>query len=281
MARRTHFRGGGMRSLRGVPVVRRGGIAYAVLCTVSAFIPTGVLDHLASAVRAAAPPDAHRTVRVAPAVLVPPSAAAGRCARSGRGRSRTSDAELRHLPVAYAVIEWLVRRLGCNPSGSSRVRSVHWSFVKVTLAALPLSVAAGALSWYLVERPMIRLAPCSAATTVTHARASRGFHIARVHLARGLLYRIWFECGASRLTLNGDAATTTGSRTTSRTVCGSSIRPVHWFGRITRAPGTLPSISSTRRGLAFHRPEPADASHAHASRGGAIFVIGLIGATVG
>jgi peptidoglycan/LPS O-acetylase OafA/YrhL len=59
----------------------------------------------------------------------------------------------------YAVIEWLVRRAGCNPSGlSSCPASVHWSFVKVSLAAVPLSIAAGALSWYLVERPMIRLA---------------------------------------------------------------------------------------------------------------------------
>jgi peptidoglycan/LPS O-acetylase OafA/YrhL len=59
----------------------------------------------------------------------------------------------------YAVIEWLVRRLGCNPA-ALRVcpASVHWSFVKVTLAAVPLSIAVGALSWYLVERPTIRLA---------------------------------------------------------------------------------------------------------------------------
>jgi peptidoglycan/LPS O-acetylase OafA/YrhL len=59
----------------------------------------------------------------------------------------------------YAVIEWLVRRLGCNPAGlTSCPASVHWSFVKVTLAAVPLSIAAGALSWYLVERPSIRFA---------------------------------------------------------------------------------------------------------------------------
>jgi peptidoglycan/LPS O-acetylase OafA/YrhL len=59
----------------------------------------------------------------------------------------------------YAVIEWLVRRLGCNPAGlTSCPASVHWSFVKVTVAAIPLSIAAGALSWYLVERPMIRFA---------------------------------------------------------------------------------------------------------------------------
>jgi peptidoglycan/LPS O-acetylase OafA/YrhL len=59
----------------------------------------------------------------------------------------------------YAVIEWLVRRLGCNPAGLRACpATVHWSFVKVSLAAVPLSVAAGALSWYLVERPAIRIA---------------------------------------------------------------------------------------------------------------------------
>ena len=59
----------------------------------------------------------------------------------------------------YAVIEWLVRRLGCNPAGLlSCPASVHDSFVKVSLAAVPLSIAAGAASWYLVERPMIRFA---------------------------------------------------------------------------------------------------------------------------
>jgi peptidoglycan/LPS O-acetylase OafA/YrhL len=58
----------------------------------------------------------------------------------------------------YAVIEWLVRRAGCDPTGLlSCPPTVHWSFVKVGLAAVPLSVAAGALSWYLIERPMIRL----------------------------------------------------------------------------------------------------------------------------
>jgi peptidoglycan/LPS O-acetylase OafA/YrhL len=59
----------------------------------------------------------------------------------------------------YAVIEWLVRRLGCDPTHLRPCpASVHWSFVKVTLAAVPLSIAAGALSWYLVERPTIRIA---------------------------------------------------------------------------------------------------------------------------
>ena len=59
----------------------------------------------------------------------------------------------------YAVIEWLVRRLGCDPTAIRPCPpTVHWSFVKLTLAAVPLSIAAGALSWYLVERPTIRIA---------------------------------------------------------------------------------------------------------------------------
>ena len=59
----------------------------------------------------------------------------------------------------YAVIEWLVRRVGCDPSGlSSCPAGVHFSFVKVAVAAVPLSIAAGAVSWYVVERPMIRFA---------------------------------------------------------------------------------------------------------------------------
>jgi peptidoglycan/LPS O-acetylase OafA/YrhL len=59
----------------------------------------------------------------------------------------------------YAVIEWLVRRIGCNPAVLNVCPStVHWSFVKVSLAAIPLSIAAGAASWYLVERPAIRIA---------------------------------------------------------------------------------------------------------------------------
>jgi peptidoglycan/LPS O-acetylase OafA/YrhL len=58
----------------------------------------------------------------------------------------------------YAVIEWLVRRSGCDPTRLVPCpASVHWSFVKVSLAAIPLSIAVGALSWYLIERPMIRL----------------------------------------------------------------------------------------------------------------------------
>ncbi len=59
----------------------------------------------------------------------------------------------------YAVIEWLVRRLGCNPA-SLRVcpASLQWSFVKVLAAAIPLSILVGAVSWYAVERPMIRIA---------------------------------------------------------------------------------------------------------------------------
>jgi peptidoglycan/LPS O-acetylase OafA/YrhL len=63
----------------------------------------------------------------------------------------------------YAVIEWLVRRMGCHPGAFvSCPPSVHWSFVKVGLAAIPLSIAAGAASWYLVERPCIRLTHRSA-----------------------------------------------------------------------------------------------------------------------
>ena len=59
----------------------------------------------------------------------------------------------------YAVIEWLVRRIGCNPAALNVCpATVHWSFVKVSLAAIPLSIAAGAASWYLVERPAIRIA---------------------------------------------------------------------------------------------------------------------------
>ena len=59
----------------------------------------------------------------------------------------------------YAVIEWLVRRFGCDPTALRPCpASVNWSFVKVSLAAVPLSIAAGALSWYLVERPTIRIA---------------------------------------------------------------------------------------------------------------------------
>jgi peptidoglycan/LPS O-acetylase OafA/YrhL len=59
----------------------------------------------------------------------------------------------------YAVIEWLVRRIGCNPATLNVCPStVHHSFVKVSLAAIPLSIAAGAASWYLVERPAIRIA---------------------------------------------------------------------------------------------------------------------------
>ena len=58
----------------------------------------------------------------------------------------------------YAVIEWLVRWVGCDPTNLRPCPpTVHWSFVKVSLAAVPLSIAAGALSWYLIERPMIRL----------------------------------------------------------------------------------------------------------------------------
>jgi peptidoglycan/LPS O-acetylase OafA/YrhL len=57
----------------------------------------------------------------------------------------------------YAVIEWLVRRIGCHPGALTPCpATVHWSFVGVSLAAIPLSVAAGAVSWYLVERPCIR-----------------------------------------------------------------------------------------------------------------------------
>jgi peptidoglycan/LPS O-acetylase OafA/YrhL len=58
----------------------------------------------------------------------------------------------------YAVIEWLVRRVGCDPTSLRPCpASVHWSFLTVSIAAVPLSIAVGAASWYLVERPMIRL----------------------------------------------------------------------------------------------------------------------------
>jgi peptidoglycan/LPS O-acetylase OafA/YrhL len=58
----------------------------------------------------------------------------------------------------YAVLEWVVRRFGCNPTGLvSCPSTLHHSFVKVTLLTVPLSIGAGALSWYLVERPAIRL----------------------------------------------------------------------------------------------------------------------------
>jgi len=137
------------------------GIAYAALCTVVGIHPTTAFSItwrqqfaqllLQTLIGLCV---------VAPAVLVPAD-----------GRSWSLRA-IGSRPLAYvgmlsygiylwhyAVIEWLVRRLGCNPSGlTSCPASVHWSFVKVTLAALPLSIAAGALSWYLVERPMIRLA---------------------------------------------------------------------------------------------------------------------------
>ena len=137
------------------------GIAYAVLCTVvgihpaEAFVITWRQQFAQLLLQTLI-----GLCVVAPAVLVP----AGRRSWSLRAIGSRPLAYVGMLSYGiylwhYAVIEWLVRRLGCNPSGLvSCPASVHWSFVKVTLAALPLSVAAGALSWYLVERPMIRLA---------------------------------------------------------------------------------------------------------------------------
>jgi peptidoglycan/LPS O-acetylase OafA/YrhL len=136
-------------------------VAYIVLCHSLGISPTGtppitwrqqfaqlLLDTLVA------------LCVVAPAVIVPAE-------RQGWSLRAIGSRPLAYIGMLsygiylwhYAVIEWLVRRLGCNPAGlTSCPATVHWSFVKVSLAAVPLSIAAGGASWYLVERPMIRLA---------------------------------------------------------------------------------------------------------------------------
>ena len=58
----------------------------------------------------------------------------------------------------YAVLEWLVRRLGCDPTSLQPCPpTLHYTFAKVAPLAVLLSIGLGAASWYLVERPIIRL----------------------------------------------------------------------------------------------------------------------------
>jgi peptidoglycan/LPS O-acetylase OafA/YrhL len=141
-----------------VPWFAVAGVAYAVLCAGVGIKPTAAITWVQQFEQLLLQTLIAACV-VAPAVIV----------RTGRSLALRAIAS---RPLAfvgmlsygiylwhYAVIEWLVRRVGCNPSGlASCPADVHWSFVKVALAAVPLSIAAGALSWYLVERPMIRLA---------------------------------------------------------------------------------------------------------------------------
>jgi peptidoglycan/LPS O-acetylase OafA/YrhL len=144
-----------------VPWFIVAGVAYAVLCTAVGIRPT---EAFAITWRQQFAQLLLQTLIavcvVAPAVIVPTD----RRSWSLRAIASRPLAYIGMLSYGiylwhYAVLEWLVKRLGCNPAGlTSCPATVHWSFVKVSLAAIPLSIAAGALSWYLVERPMIRLA---------------------------------------------------------------------------------------------------------------------------
>jgi peptidoglycan/LPS O-acetylase OafA/YrhL len=143
-----------------VPWFAVAGIAYAVLCVGVGIEPTTPFsitwiqqfEQLLLQTLIAG-------CVVAPAVIVPAGRSPALRAIASRPLAFVGMLSYGIYLWHYAVIEWLVRRVGCNPSGlASCPADVHWSFVKVALAAVPLSIAAGALSWYLVERPMIRIA---------------------------------------------------------------------------------------------------------------------------
>jgi peptidoglycan/LPS O-acetylase OafA/YrhL len=141
-----------------VPWFAVAGAAYVVLCGPVGIKPTGAITWIQQFEQLLLQTVIAACV-IAPAVIVPGGRSVALRTIASRPLAFVGMLSYGIYLWHYAVIEWLARRVGCNPSGlASCPADVHWSFVKVALAAIPLSIAAGALSWYLVERPMIRLA---------------------------------------------------------------------------------------------------------------------------
>jgi peptidoglycan/LPS O-acetylase OafA/YrhL len=143
-----------------VPWFAAAAIAYWIICKHLGIKPTEAVfitstqqwtQHLLQTVVA--------TCVVAPAVFVPAGRSWSLRVIGSRPLAYIGMLSYGIYLWHYAVIEWLVRRIGCNPAALNVCPStVHWSFVTVSLAAIPLSIAVGAVSWYLIERPAIRVA---------------------------------------------------------------------------------------------------------------------------
>ena len=137
---------------------------------------------------------------------------------------------------------------------------------------MPLSIAVGAVSWYLVERPMIRLAHRYAPDPRDQLIGPRpfgtmprvrGFHVGLAFISVvGLLYRIWYVVWErGRLKLNGDAAYYHWqANDLAHGLWFIDPGQYHWYGRITPSAGHPPVYLLYLAGVSrVHRSERAHA----------------------